>query len=202
MKNLKFLTAVCCMAAMGITATGCLNDSDDTRKEMSKEEVAYCLNAVRGDYNGDLIYVSKNIKDVNDNTDTLKINWSITNDSTMTIKKFPTRLLTANISDEKLKAALAEAPDQDIVCRIGFINSSPVQYLINPVSPAYTINHDGSEHKIHVAFYTNSTTSFGTFNQTKKELYMQIVEGAIFMDGKQTAYLSTVNPFAFEAKKE
>ena len=202
MKNLKFLTAVCCMAAMGLTVTGCLNDSDDTNREMTKEEVAYCLNTVKGNYDGDLIYVSKNIKDVNDNTDTLKVSWSIINDSTMTIKKFPTRLLTANISDEKLKAALAEAPDQDIECLIGFINTSPVQYLINPKSPSYTVNHDGSDHKIQVAFYVNSTNSFGTFNQTKKVLYMQIVEGAIFMDGKQTAYLSSVNPFAFEAKKE
>ena len=31
---------------------------------------------------------------------------------------------------------------------------------------------------------------------------MQIVEGAIYMDGKQTAYLTTANPFAFEAAKE
>ena len=31
---------------------------------------------------------------------------------------------------------------------------------------------------------------------------MQIVEGAIYMDGKQTAYLTDAIPFAFEAKKE
>jgi hypothetical protein len=53
-----------------------------------------------------------------------------------------------------------------------------------------------------VAFYANSTNSFGSLNQTKKVLYMQIVEGAIYMDGKQTAYLTTANPFAFEAAKE
>ncbi len=200
MKKLKFVTMACCVAAMGLTS--CLNDSDDTRSDMSKEEVAYCFNAVRGTYEGNLIYVAKNVKDVNDNTDTLKISWNIANDSTMTIKNFPTRLLTDNISDEKLKAALAEAPNQDIECRIGFINSSPVQYLINPKAPSYNINHDGTEHKIQVAFYANSTNSFGSLNQTKKVLYMQIVEGAIYMDGKQTAYLTTANPFAFEAAKE
>ena len=37
MKNLKYLTVACCLAAMGVTATGCLNDNDDTRSEMSKE---------------------------------------------------------------------------------------------------------------------------------------------------------------------
>ena len=200
MKKIKLVTMACCVAAMGLTS--CMNDNDDSGRELSKEELAYCLNTVKGTYQGDLIYIAKNVKDISDKTDTLKISWNIVNDSTMTIKNFPTRLLTANISDEKLKAALAEAPNQDIECRIGFINSSPVQYLINPKAPSYNINHDGTDHKIQVAFYANSTNSFGSLNQTKKVLYMQIVEGAIYMDGKQTAYLTTANPFAFEAAKE
>ena len=200
MKKIKLVTMACCVAAMGLTS--CMNDSDDSGRELSKEELAYCLNTVKGTYQGDLIYIAKNVKDISDKTDTLKISWNIVNDSTMTIKNFPTRLLTDNISDEKLKAALAEAPNQDIECRIGFINSSPVQYLINPKAPSYNINHDGAEHKIQVAFYANSTNSFGSLNQTKKVLYMQIVEGDIYMDGKQTAYLTTANPFAFEAAKE
>ena len=200
MKKLKLVTLACCMAAMGLTS--CMNDSDDFGRELSKEELAYCLNTVKGTYQGDLIYIAKNVNDISDKTDTLKISWNIANDSTMTIKDFPTRLLTANISDAKLKAALEEAPNQDIECRIGFINASPVQYLINPKAPSYNINHDGTEHKIQVAFYANSTNSFGSLNQTKKVLYMQIVEGAIYMDGKQTAYLTTANPFAFEAAKE
>ncbi|MBQ6916376.1 MAG: DUF4840 domain-containing protein [Prevotella sp.] len=200
MKKLQIVTMACCVAAMSLTS--CLNDSDDSTREMTKEEVAYCLNKVKGNYTGNLIYVAENVKDVKDKTDTLKINWTITTDSTMTIKNFPTRLLADNISDEKLKAALAEQPDQDIECRIGFINTSPVQYLINPKAPSYTVNHDGSNHKIQVAFYMNSTNSFGTYNETKKELYMQIIEGAIYMDEKQTSYLKTANPFAFEAKKE
>jgi len=200
MKKLKLVTMACCVAAMGLTS--CMNDNDDSGRELSKEELAYCLNTVKGTYQGDLIYIAKNVKDISDNTDTLKISWNITNDSTMTIKNFPTRLLAENISDDKLKAALAEAPNQDIDCLIGFINASPVQYLINPKAPSFNINHDGADHKIQVAFYANSTGSFGSFNQTKKVLYMQIVEGAIYMDGKQTAYLTADTPFAFEAKKE
>ena len=130
MKKLKLVTLACCVAAMGLTS--CMNDNDDSGRELSKEELAYCLNTVKGTYQGDLIYIAKNVKDISDNTDTLKISWNITNDSTMTIKNFPTRLLAENISDDKLKAALAEAPNQDIDCIIGFINASPVQYLINP----------------------------------------------------------------------
>lgn len=200
MKKLNFLVAGFCMIAVSLTS--CLNSDNDSGSGLSNEEISFCLATVKGNYNGDLIYVAKNIKDVKDNTDTLKISWSITNDSTMTIYDFPAKLLADNISDEKLKAALEEEPDQDIACRIGFVNSQPVQYLINPKSPEYTLNHDGKDHKIQVAFYINNTTSFGSYNSTKKELYMQIVEGAIFMDGKQTAYLTKQNPFAFVAKKD
>jgi hypothetical protein len=39
MKKLKLVTMACCVAAMGLTS--CLNDSDDTRSEMSKEQLAY-----------------------------------------------------------------------------------------------------------------------------------------------------------------
>ena len=200
MKKLKFLAAGCCMATMCLTS--CLSNDNDSTTGLTKEETAYCLATVRGNYNGDLIYIAKNVKDVNDNTDTLKISWSIVNDSTMTIYDFPAKLLADNVSDEKLKAALEEAPDKDISCYIGFVNNKPVQYLINPKSPEYTLNHDGKDHKIQVAFYVNNTASFGSYNSTKKELYMQIVEGAIFMDGKQTAYLTQQNPFAFVAKKD
>ena len=181
-------------------STSCVNDNDNSSNTMTPDEVNYCFRTVRGDYTGDLIYVAQNVKDVNDKTDTLKISWSISNDSTLKIHNFPAKLLADNISDEKLKAALAEADDQDIVCRIGFVNTQPVQFLINPVAPSFTINFEGADHKIQPAFYVNTANSFGSYTSTKSELYMQIIEGAIFMDGKQTTYLSQANPFAFEGK--
>lgn len=190
----------CCLAAMSITS--CMNDDDDDNRSLSKEEKAQCLMAVKGNYSGNLIYAAKNEKNVKDVTDTLAVKWSITNDSTMTIDNFPAELLTENITDTTMKKALATAAAQSITCRIGFIKTSPVQYLINPQSPTYNLNYGGKNHKIQIAFYVNSYNSYGSYDLTKKVLQMQIIEAAVFLDGKQTAYLKKAVPFVFVSTKK
>lgn len=201
---MKKMMLVCCVAALCFTS--CLNDSVDSNRGLTPEEISKCEKEVKGAYQGHLIFEAKNEKDVKDVTDTLNIHWAIENDSTMAIYQFPTKLLAANVSNEELKAAIEAQPDQDIKCRIGFVNTSPIQFLINPNSPAYTVDFEGKEHKIQVAFYVNSTNSFGTHTyedavkKNTKILYMQIIEGAIFMDGKETSYLKQPKPFAFESK--
>lgn len=201
MKTIRIFTIASLLAATCLTS--CLKDNDNnTNNQLSPTEKEYCATIVKGSYTGKLIYQAKNIKDVNDVTDTLSVSWSITNDSTLTIHNFPTNLLAENISDAALKSALAEAPAQDIQCRIGFVTASPIQWLINPIAPAYNVQFEGAEHQIHVAFYANSTNSFGRYDTSSKQLIMQIVEGAIFMDKKETAYLTTATPFAFEAEKQ
>lgn len=200
MKTMKFFSVVGCMAAMFLTS--CLNDDgDDSNTPLTKEQVAACYNLVKGDHQGDLIYAAKNPHDVKDNADTVKISWSITNDSTMIIRKFPTKLLAANLdkaaATDELVEALSEAPDQDIECRIGFYATSPVSFLINPVSPAYNIKVNDVDHKINVVFYANSYVSRGEYYASDKELAMQIVEAVIYRDEKQTSYLNEAVPFIF-----
>ncbi len=197
MKTIKFSTLlICCLATISLAS--CLGDDDDnSSRTLTKEEIAQCLMAVKGNYSGDMIYAARNEKNINDITDTLAVRWSITNDSTMTIANFPTASLAANVSDSTLRKALSAAPDQTITCRIGFIRTSPVQYLINPMTPSYTINYDGNDHNIQIAFYANSYNSFGSYDLTKKILQMQLIEAAIFVDGKQTTYLRTAVPFLF-----
>ncbi len=190
----------CCLAAMSITS--CSDDDNNSSRSLTKEEKAQCLLAVKGNYSGNMIYAAKNEKDVKDVTDTLAVKWSITNDSIMTIANFPARLLAENVTDADLKKALAAADDQTITCRIGFIKTSPVQFLINPQSPSYNLNYGGKDHKVQIAFYVNSYSSFGSYNLTKKVLQMQIVEAAVFLDGKQTAYLKTGVPFVFVSTKK
>ena len=175
---------------------------NNSYNSLSSAEKSYCANMVRGNYTGSLIYAAKNIKDVTDVTDTVAISWSIANDSTLTIHKFPSRLLAEQISDEALKSAIADYPDQDINCSIGFVTISPIQWLINPVAPSYKVQFEGGEHEIHVAFYANSSTSFGRYTSSSNKVEMQIIEGAIFMDKKETGYLTQAIPFAFEAEKK
>lgn len=201
MKQMKFLPVwACCIAALSFTS--CSNDDSNNSRSLSKEEIAQCLKAVKGDYTGHLIYAAKNENNPKDVTDTLDVEWSITNDSTLTVASFPVKLLAENVTDEELKKALTEADDQPLVCRIGFINTSPIQFLINPKTPAYDLNYGGSDHKVQVPFYINSYNSFGSFNATKNELQMQIIEAGVHVDGQQTTFLKTSVPFVFVSTKK
>ena len=116
MKTIRIFTFASLLAAVSLTS--CLKDDNNSNSGLSDAEKQYCATVVKGNYTGSLIYAAKNIKDVTDVTDTVAVSWSITNDSTLTIHKFPSRLLAEQVSDEALKSAIAEYPDQDINCRI------------------------------------------------------------------------------------
>jgi len=202
MKTIKFLSVTCCVAAMCLTS--CIGDDNDDNRSLTPAEVSQCLTAVKGTHLGQVIYPATNIKDVKDTADTLDISWTISTDSTMTIHDFPSKLLASridSINGKELRAALSMAPDQDIECRIGFIDIAPVQWLINPKTPTYQLNTGDGEHKVQVAFYANNTYSFGMYNASKSEFLMQIIEGAIYLDGKLTSYLTADVPFIFVRNK-
>ena len=87
-------------------------------------------------------------------------------------------------------------------CYIGFYSLNPVAFIINPVAPSYNVNYDDKEHKVQVAFYVNSSFSYGAYNSTKKLIQMQIVEAAIYVDGKyEKKMLENGVPFMLSAKK-
>lgn len=202
MKALKFLSVSCCLAAMCLTS--CIGDDNNDNRALTPAEVAQCLSSVKGTHQGKVIYPATNIKDVKDTADTLDISWTINTDSIMTIHDFPSKLLANSIDSiqgKELKAALTAAPNQDLVCRIGFVEMTPVQWLINPKSPCYELTTSDGAHKLNVAFYANSSYSIGVFNTTKSEFVMQIIEGAIYLDGKLTSYLTSDTPFIFVRNK-
>lgn len=205
MKTMKYFSVLCCLAAMCLTS--CLNDDNDNDTALTKEQVAQCLLAVKGTHQGNMIYAAKNPHDVKDQTDTLAISWTVKTDSTMTIHNFPTKLLFENISESaataEVKAALTALPDQDLECRIGFYRTSPISFVINPVSPSYTLELKDGKHKYTVAFYTNTSISRADYKVSEKEMEMQIVEAAIFRDDKLTSYLTEGVPFIFiESQKK
>jgi hypothetical protein len=203
MKALKIFSVACCMAAVGLTS--CIgDDNNNSSAGLTPSQIATCLNAVRGSHSGKMYYYAPTTKNVN-NTDSAEVSWTITTDSTMTIHDFPARALAQNIDSvsnagKELRAALQAAPDQDIECYIGFIKNSPIYWLINPKAPTYTVKTSDGEHKIQVAFYANNTYSSGFYNTSTKEFSMEIVEGAIYMDGNRTSYLTTDTPIVFIKK--
>ncbi len=202
MKKLSIISMIVgCLTAMCLTSC---NDSD-APKVLTPEEVQSAFMTVKGDYTGDLVYEKKTDKDVTPvkpELDTLKISWQIDTDSTLTIKAFPTKLLAERITDKALSEALAAQADVDLKCYIGFYSLNPVAFIINPVAPSYNVNYDDKEHKVQVAFYVNSSFSYGAYNSNKKQIQMQIVEAAIYVDGKYDKKLLEKGvPFVLSAKK-
>ena len=174
MKTFKIFT-VALLGLVTVAFTAC-NSDDNSYKQLTKEEIAQCLLTVKGSYEGNLIYKSENKKNPKDMTDT--------------------------VADAELKKALEEAADQDMTCRIGFIKTSPVTFLVNPVTPSFDLTYGGKKHKVQVAFAVNNFSSYGVYNATKKVLGMQIVEGLIGVDGTRTNYLKQVVPFVLQSTKK
>lgn len=199
MRNLKFISLIMgCLAAVCLTFTSC-NDDDDDYKGLTPEQVETAFNAVRGDYNGIMLYAHKdsNGKQVNDSTN---IAWSIQTDSVMTIYNFPVASLAKNVTDSTVSKAIATAKPQNLKCYIGFINMSPVTFLINPISVEFTANYGGKDHKIQVPFYVNNYYSFG--QRTNGRIIMQIIAADIYSDGVRTSYLSGAVPYGFSVAKK
>lgn len=200
--NTKHLISImfCCLTALCITS--CLNSDDNNKSSwaLSKAEIAQCFQTVAGNYTGDLLYRAKSDDGRSEQIDTLDASWYIPTDSTLFITNFPGKVLAEYVSNQALKEALASAPDQVVKCQIGFLQTSPVEFLINPYTIEYNLQYSGSQHKIHVVFYANNTYSFGALDPTSKELMVKIIPATLYVDGQQTSYL-TSSQLIFLSKK-
>lgn len=196
MKRLKFISMMMvALAAVCLTFTSC-NDDDDDNRGLSQGEINNAFQTVRGSYSGKLIYpdVKAIGTNTNDVADTTNISWSIRTDSTMTVHNFPVSLIAGFVTDSTAKAALATAAPQDMNCYIGFTSESPVVFLINPVSPKMTLSYKGGQHTFQIAFYVNSYYSFGQLSNNGSQLMMQILAAGLFIDGKNSGFISQNNP--------
>lgn len=191
-----------CLTALCVTS--CLGSDDDANnssKGLSKAEIAQCYLTVGGNYSGDLLYFSKSEDGLYEEVDTLNGAWYIPTDSTLFITDFPSEVLAENVIYSELKDALADAPDQIVKCRIRFVETSPVQFLINPYTLEYTLHYGGGDHKVQVVFYNENIYSFGILNAESRELMLKIIPAYLYVDGKQTNYL-TQSQIIFVSRKQ
>lgn len=195
MKKLKLVTmAACLMAALSLTS--CFNDDDDNRITPEQRQMAF--NQIRGTHRGQMIYLAKSMTNPQDITDTLATEWDITTDSTMTIKRFPVRLIASGVADEGLKKALDTDATVDLDCSIGIIKTDPVTYLINPMGKPSKLTYDGKEHEVALGFYGNDLRSFGAYNAKTKTLQQRIIAGAVIVDKKDVKKFPVGITFIFE----
>jgi hypothetical protein len=191
-----------CLTALCVTS--CLGSDDDANnssKGLSKAEIAQCYLTVGGNYSGDLLYFSKSEDGLYEEVDTLNGAWYIPTDSTLFITDFPSEVLAENVIYSELKDALADAPDQIVKCRIRFVETSPVQFLVNPYTLEYTLHYGGGDHKVQVVFYNENIYSFGILNAESRELMLKIIPAYLYVDGMQTNYL-TQSQIIFVSKKQ
>ena len=191
-----------CLTALCVTS--CLGSDDDANnssKGLSKAEIAQCYLTVGGNYSGDLLYFSKSDDGLFEEVDTLNGAWYIPTDSTLFITDFPSEVLAENVIYSELKDALADAPDQIVKCRIRFVETSPVQFLVNPYTLEYTLHYGGGDHKVQVVFYNENIYSFGILNAESRELMLKIIPAYLYVDGKQTNYL-TQSQIIFVSRKQ
>ena len=191
-----------CLTALCVTS--CLGSDDDANnssKGLSKAEIAQCYLTVGGNYSGDLLYFSKSEDGLYEEVDTLNGAWYIPTDSTLFITDFPSEVLAENVIYSELKDALADAPDQIVKCRIRFVETSPVQFLVTPYTLEYMLHYGGGDHKVQVVFYNENIYSFGILNAESRELMLKIIPAYLYVDGKQTNYL-TQSQIIFVSRKQ
>lgn len=179
----------------------CNNDDPvDKYTPLTPEEVKAAFERVKGNYTGKLVYAKEDFTGKTFLNDTVDINCQITNDSTLIIKSFPSKLLALNVKNKTLKEAISKADPQDITCRIGFYKNNPIVMIVNPLTPTFDLTYKNAKHRVMTPFYINYAYSFARQGE-KDQLLVQIVEAVIVVDGKQIEELPRGNMFRFLLKR-
>lgn len=200
-KHLFSILALLCCGFMAIGLTSCL-DSDDDDNSLSPEQLHQAYLSVAGPHSGKLLYYSPSpTSSTTNKVDTVATSWNISSDSIMTISRFPVSSIAPYVNNDALKEALAQVAPVTLRCYIGFTSNNPVTWLINPASPKLTLTYGGQTHTVQIGFYANSTTSFGTAQSqaNKGKMLMQIIVGAIFVDGTSSGDLTNNLGYVFLA---
>lgn len=171
---------LCCVIVMGLTS--CFYDSDDDYHEITPQEIGQCLSAVKGNYTGKLLFEINNPDDPKDHLDTLNIVWSITADTTVNVNAFPQAVILDRIMDPLLKEAMEQAVPGQLKARLAFYNADPITFFVYPTSVIYNIEYDGAIHKATLAFWINTSYSYGLYNTTDKTFQMQLMGAGLYLD--------------------
>ena len=185
MKKFKLLTLFFAAFA-ALTLTSCLNDDNDNTG-LTAEQIQMAHNATKGLHSGKIIYTTGFNKDGKDVKDSAVVSWDVTSDTVMYINNVPAKVLASVIADDDIRAAVETQGPQRIKCYINYINVSPIQWLVNPVSVSFdNLEYNGAKHKVTIAFYANSNYSFGQLitSVTPNIQMMQFIAGALYVDDK------------------
>lgn len=194
MKITTFFTLMVSVLFSSFLAS-CLGDDNDTH-QLTDAEKAQCLNYVRGDYDGDLIYPAQNPDVSVDQTDTIEVSWRIEpSDTSLTVYGFPAELIANALDRSEVKEALLKAPNTSVKSKIYFYQLNPIiGFEIYPEPVTYHLIYGGGSHKLQAYFYSGTFT-FGMHSSVQKKMAMQYRLAAIYLDDNKEANLMKDNVF-------
>lgn len=202
MKKIKFLTLLV-FCSLSIVLTSCLGD-DNNDNRLSDAQIAQCINNIKGDYDGYLIYQSQNPNVTTDKTDSIDISWRIHRTDTaviLSVYDFPPTLIANSLADGDVKSALKSSQATTVNSVIAFFQDTPsIGFLIYPMPAKFNITYGGSTHELSAYFYSNQY-SFGYHSSANKQMRMQIVLGGVYLDGNLDKNLvQSEIPFILDSK--
>ena len=188
-----------CLTALCVSS--CLGDdtSESDSQTLTKAQIAQCFQTVAGNYTGKLYYEAASSDGYTTIVDSLDASWYIPTDSTLIITDLPAKALAEYVSYKPLKTALAEAPNKMVNCKTWYLETSPIEFLVNPYTIEYDLEFDGKQHKVNVVFYANNTYSFGVYDSGEKSMVVKIIPALIYVDDKQTSYLTSSQVIFFSS---
>lgn len=163
-----------------MTLTACLGDDNDSQG-LSRQEISECLQAVKGNYTGKIVFENHNPNNYNDIADTLDIAWSITADTLIIVNEFPQVVVLDRITEEPMKEALEAAAPAPLKSIFGFYQTDPIGFLLYPYSVVYDIELNGAPHKATLAFYINNY-SFALFDAPSRVMQMRFLVAGLYLD--------------------
>jgi hypothetical protein len=163
-----------------MTLTACLGDDNDSQG-LSRQEISECLQAVKGNYTGKIVFENHNPNNYNDIADTLDIAWSITADTLIIVNEFPQVVVLDRITEEPMKEALEAAAPAPLKSIFGFYQTDPIGFLLYPYSVVYDIELNGAPHKATLAFYINNY-SFALFDAPSRVMQMRFQVAGLYLD--------------------
>lgn len=174
----KIVIAICCLAAM--TLNSCFIE-DVKDESLSSQEISQCLQAVKGNYTGKILFENHNPNDYSDIVDTLDISWRITADTLIVFDQFPQTIVLDRISEASVKEALQAAAPAPLKSQFAFYKADPISFLLYPYSVVYNIELNGEAHKAVLAFYVN-TYSYGLFESISRVFQMKFQIAGLYLD--------------------
>ena len=199
MKKITILSLLAvCFAA--ISFTSCMNSDDNGYSALTAEQQkTYQTNmALAGTFNDMvLLFEHKNDADVKNQVDSVETycDFSMYGDSTLRVSNFPIAQLAEHISDKDLKEAIAKVEPRTVNLKYVVLPNSnqTTAYLYacpQPITLNLTYGSEAKSHEVKLIFSYDVYNGVGYCAWSSKKLGLPFYLYAIFVDGKQTNYIS------------